>query len=242
MAKQPPKPRKRRPPKPPKGPGRPPPPGPPAPPAGGEGDQAPLSDEEQRFVEEYLIDRNATRAYLAVNPGVRYCSARSRASEFRARPNVAAEIRAGEEALRIRAGVRADTVLRELVCLAFSDVVHLVDHQTGRLLPLRCIPREARKSVASIEVLRERTTVRRLAGRSVTTVTECLVRYKLWNKIDALDRLCNYLGLKTAIPSLEALLAALPPPAAAQLRAALAAHVNGAPDGSPNGTPDGRHP
>jgi hypothetical protein len=66
---------------------------------------------------------------------------------------------------------------------------------------------------------------RTFAGRTRirTTVTECVVEYKLCNKIDALGRLCAHLGLDAGLPPLEVLLSLLPRDLVAELRAALAA-------------------
>jgi hypothetical protein len=49
-----------------------------------------------------------------------------------------------------------------------------------------------------------------------------VIEYKFANKLDALGKLFDLLGLKTSIPPIEALLLLLPPTLAAQIRAELA--------------------
>jgi phage terminase small subunit len=195
------------------------------PPAAPDPADAPLTPRERRFVDEYLVDLNATRAYLAAHPRTTYTAARVGGSRLVAKANIRAEIRAGRDAQQRRTRVRADDVLREIARVAFSDVFYLVDDD-DRLLPLRRVPFETRRAVASVRVLRERTTTRsttRNGTRTRTVVSEQVIEYKLWNKIDALRQLCAHLGLDAGLPPLEVLLSLLPRDLSAELRAALAA-------------------
>src|SRR5437868_5038248 len=100
---------------------------------------APLTPSERRFVDEYLVDLNATRAYLAAHPRTTYAAARVGGSRLVAKANVAAELKAGRDAQQRRTRVRADAVLRELCRVAFSDPVYIVGSD-DRLLPLRRVP------------------------------------------------------------------------------------------------------
>src|SRR5947209_3600953 len=99
---------------------------PPAPPDPAD---APLTPRERRFVDEYLVDLNATRAYRAAFPNAGYAAAKVGASRLLAKATLRAEIRAAREAQQRRARVSADAVLRELARIAFSDVVNLLDDQ-----------------------------------------------------------------------------------------------------------------
>lgn len=179
-----------------------------------------LTPEQQRFVDEYLIDLNGTRAYRVAYPGTSYGSARALASQLLAKVNVRSEIRAARQEQQKRTQVTADRVIRELARCAFSDLYDLYDSD-GRLRTPRDIPLETRKALAAVKVRKEKTS-RRLAGQTEVTETECEVEYKFWNKLDALGKLCNHLGLTTEITPFEALLATLPQQLAGQIRAALA--------------------
>jgi phage terminase small subunit len=176
------------------------------------------------FVDEYLVDLNGVRAYRAAFPAAGDAAAKVGASRLLTKANLRAEIIAGREAQQRRTRVRADAVLREIARVAFSDIFYLVGDD-DRLLPLRRVPFETRRAVASVRVLRERTTVRTTTAgrtRTRTTVTEQVVEYKFWNKIDALRQLCAHLGLGAGLPPLEVLLSLLPRDLAAELRAELA--------------------
>lgn len=185
----------------------------------------PLTENEQRFVEEFLIDRNSARAYRRTFPEANYYTAHAAGHRMRRRPNVDREIRAALAAQRVRNQVRADMVLEEISIIAFSDIFGLYDPDTGDLRHPRHIPYDVRKAIASYKVLRTRTTTRtsraRGGNRTRTTVNEAVIEYKFWNKLDALGKLCRHLGLDTEIPPLEALLRALPTELSAAVRAIL---------------------
>jgi len=79
----------------------------------------PITPKEMRFVEEYLIDLNASHA--AVRAGYPKRSAKQRGYELLQRPRVAAALTkaATERSQRVRA--KADDVLRHLEALALSE-------------------------------------------------------------------------------------------------------------------------
>lgn len=192
------------------------------PPAKPDRPKKPLTVKERMFVEEFLVDRNPGRAYRAVFPNQSYTNARDDGNKLRHAPHIAAEIEAATSAQVTRIRLRADTVLREIARVAFADPVYLVD-ANDRLLPLRDIPLQARRAIKSVRKSRERVTITR-AGKTRTTVRETTLEYTLCDKMAALNVLVEVMGLKkAALPPLETLLALLPPPVAAAVRAALAA-------------------
>ena len=87
------------------------------------------------------------------------------------------------------------------------------------------MPAEVRRAVRSVKVSRERVTrrvIRRGKTTTTTTVRECVIEVKFWDKMAALERLFRHLGLDTPIPPLESLFRSLPPRLADGVRAALA--------------------
>ncbi len=185
----------------------------------------PLSHQQERFVEEYLIDRNGTAAYMRVFPECSRRAARACGSSWRHLPNVGAEIQAGIDAQRIRNNVSADDVIKELRRLAFSDIIDLFDPNTHQLRHPRHIPYDTRKAIASIKVQRTRHTKTK-AKKTTTTVSDTILEYRLWSKPDAIGKYMAHLGLNQAIPPIEVLLSILPPELSAQLRIALRATGN----------------
>lgn len=192
-----------------------------------------ITPDQQRFIDEYLIDLNATQAYRRAYPGSSYRTANIEGPKLRVKPSIKAEIDAAKKARRQRTHLTADKVVRELARIAFADVfeVYAAD---GSILPVRMIPPEVRAAVSAVKVRKERTTRRTDRGQDVT-VHECEVEYKFWPKVEALSKLCDHLGLAAGeLTPLESLLAVLPAPLAGQVRAALAGTLP--PGGGTEGT------
>lgn len=210
--------------------GRPPknPPPPPPPPAPDPADQS-LSEPEQRFVDEYWLNENLTRAYLAVYPDSSYRNAYAGGRLFLARPHVQAELRARRHAARVRHQVRADNILREWGYIGFSDIGDVFD-ANNRLLPTRQIPLATRRAIKSVKIRRERVQTRTDSTRhgkttveTTVTIHECEVEVVFHDKLAALEKLGRSLGLQASIPPLEVLLSALPPAVAESVRGQLMA-------------------
>ena len=145
----------------------------------------PLTPREQRFVAEYLVDANATRAYRVVFPQSTYRAARVAASRLVAKANIAAEVKAARRAQQRRCRVGADAALRELAAVAFADIGDLVDPATNQLLPIRRIPLATRRALQSFRTTRERTTTRTTTARrgkatitTTVTVRECEIEFR----------------------------------------------------------------
>lgn len=79
-----------------------------------------LRHRQQRFVEEYLVDLNATRAAIAA--GYSRNTASQAGWEVLRNPKVAAEISRRQQALAERNEVSAERVVGELAKLAFSNL------------------------------------------------------------------------------------------------------------------------
>ena len=184
----------------------------------------PLSDDEERFVEEYLIDRNGTAAYVRANPGTKRRTATQMACRMLAKRNVANAVKDGTADLRRRSKVKAERVVEHAARIAFLDIGDVLDLAVSdfRPLPPREIPQDVRRAIQAVKVTR-----RRLRSRGDEDYEVESVEYKLPDKNAALDKLFRHLGLYQDLPPLEVLLAALPPDIVPTVRAALAAAVLG---------------
>lgn len=88
-----------------------------------------LEPRQQRFVDEYLIDFNATQA--AIRAGYSKRTARSMASENLTKPDIQAAIAAARVKQQERTQITADAVLREAWNIATADVRELVQVKVG---------------------------------------------------------------------------------------------------------------
>lgn len=199
-----------------------------------------LTASEGRFVGEYIIDDNATRAYKVAFPAAAYTTCRTNGSLLLAKPNVAAAVEAARLARQERTEMRADTALIEAGRLAYSDPLYLFEDDGATPRNIRDIPPDTRRAIASVKVLKERRE-RDDRGCDVTcphcesehhvpgdmTTVYQTIEYKLWPKPVGLDKVFKHLGLAQEIAPLDVLLAALSPELAAQVRAALAGSSSG---------------
>lgn len=138
-----------------------------------------ISPKQQRFVDEYLVDLNATQA--AIRAGYSKRTAAEQAHDLLRKPQIQALV---DEALARRAErveVKADDVLRELLRLGMSDPAGAFS-EDGSLLPIRKMPVEVRRAISSIEVRTDETGV-------------LITKVKWWDKVKGLDLLGRHLRL-----------------------------------------------
>lgn len=97
----------------------------------GQGDDFELSPNQERFVQEYLIDLNATRAYLVAHPGSKTTTANTEGSRYLVNPKVSAAIKIALNARSTRTQISADQVLMEAWAVAMADPRELVQVKVG---------------------------------------------------------------------------------------------------------------
>ena len=92
-----------------------------------------MTPKQQRFVEEYLIDLNATQA--AIRAGYSKKSARAVGSENLTKPDIRAAVAEAQQARSERTKIGADWVLARLADEADADLADLYD-ENGGLKPI----------------------------------------------------------------------------------------------------------
>lgn len=93
---------------------------------------AKLTEKQRRFVEEYLIDLNATQA--AIRAGYSVKTAAVIGAENLIKPNISNEISKAMAERSKRTGVTADRVIEELAKIGFINISDVVDLKTGKVL------------------------------------------------------------------------------------------------------------
>jgi phage terminase small subunit len=149
----------------------------------------PLTDLQKRFVQEYLIDLNATAA--ARRAGYSEKTASRIGPELLGKTCVAEAIAAEQSKLLNKLGIKAKNVLQEYERLAFSDIGDILDFSgvDPKLRPANEIPKDARRAIASMKVKRYR------EGRGENAREVEITEFKLWPKLDALGKLAEHLGV-----------------------------------------------
>lgn len=112
-----------------------------------------LTPKQQRFVEEYLIDLNGTRAYIRAGYAVKDEDTAAVMSSRLLRNDKVQEAIAEAQAEREeRTKIDADYVLKRLVEIDQMDVLDIMDDQM-KILPLRDWPKIWRQYISNIENL-----------------------------------------------------------------------------------------
>lgn len=113
-----------------------------------------LSERQQRFVDAYLIDPNATQA--AEKAGYSAKTAKQQGQRLLTNVDVRAALKSAREERSERTKVDADWVLTRLALEAEADLADLYD-ENGNLLPVKDWPLIWRQGlVAGVETVREK--------------------------------------------------------------------------------------
>lgn len=154
-----------------------------------------LTDKQQRFVEEYLVDLNATQA--AIRAGYSQRTAAEQGCQLLGKKHVAEAIAAARQALSEKVGLKAERVVEEIRRIAFANITDVMswgeavavkDAETGEvtvaqgiaLVPSYELPEHAQGAIAEVRQTRE--------GLAL----------KMHSKVEALDKLARHLGVYAA--------------------------------------------
>lgn len=163
-----------------------------------------LTEKQTLFVQEYLVDLNATKA--ALRAGYSDNSPSEIGSELLRKTSVKAAIRKELKKRARRLQISADKVLREYAIIGFSDIGHILDF-TGdeiRLKPAKEIDLYARRAIKSFKVK----TTSKGSGDDKETINES--EFQLWDKLSALDKISKHIGLYDGEITLDAILMLFP--------------------------------
>lgn len=148
-----------------------------------------LTAKQQRFVDEYLIDLNATQA--AIRAGYSEKTAGSVGNENLKKPDIAAAISKAQEKASERTETTVDRVLKELSRIGFSDLRKAFT-ANGELLHPQEWDDDTAAAIASVEVVTRQTG--EVAENGAKEV-EHIHKVKFWDKNSALDKIAKHLGM-----------------------------------------------
>lgn len=109
-----------------------------------------LTPKQQRFVEEYLIDLNATQA--AIRAGYSPRTANEQGAQNLAKLSVAEAIAEAQAEREERTKIDADYVLKRLVEIDQMDVLDIMDDD-GNVKPIKDWPKIWRQYISNIETI-----------------------------------------------------------------------------------------
>ena len=137
-----------------------------------------MTKKQKRFVEEYLIDLNATQA--AIRAGYSPETAYSIGQEKLKKPEIKIRIDRAMAERSKRTGVNADRVVAELAKIAFVNAEDVIDAETATVKP-----DAAREDTAAIQSVKVKTFGEDGLEREI----------KMADKIKALELLGKHLGM-----------------------------------------------
>lgn len=141
---------------------------------------AKLTDKQNRFIAEYLVDFNATQA--ATRAGYSPKTAAAQAARLLVNANIQAEIQKRQGKIQAKLGISQERIIQELASIAFAngadfaEVIELGGLQTVTFKATEELPAEKRAAIASIK-----------SGSSGMEV-------KTYDKLRAMELLGKYLG------------------------------------------------
>jgi phage terminase small subunit len=147
----------------------------------------PLPARQQRFVEEYLLDLNATQA--AIRAGYSAKTADVTGPRLLGKVGVQEKLQAAKVKRAERVGITQDRVLEEVALLSFSDITHYAVSDSGHVEPTEAAPPGAMRALSSIK--RKITT--RGSGENAEVTRE--VEIRLWDKPGPLKLAGRHVGL-----------------------------------------------
>jgi phage terminase small subunit len=150
-----------------------------------------LTDKQARFVEEYLLDLNATQA--AIRAGYSEKTARQVGAENLSKPAIAEAVAAAQLARSRRTEITQDRVLQELARIGFADIRQLFewDEEAAAFVPSRDLTEDQAAAISEIQA--ETTTTRDRAGTTVDTTVK--LKLKTYDKLGALEKIGKHLGM-----------------------------------------------
>lgn len=147
-----------------------------------------LTDKQARFVEEYLVDLNATQA--AIRAGYSENTAHSIGHENLSKPEIVSAIADAKQERSQRTKVTQDMVIQELARIGFSDLRKMLTDK-GSLLDPQDWDDATAAAISSIEVVTG-SQGEDIDGRKIVERTH---KIKVWDKNSALEKLAKHLGM-----------------------------------------------
>jgi len=142
-----------------------------------------LSDKQETFCREYLVDLNGTQA--AIRAGYSARTAREQATRLLANVHIRARVDEMMAARSMRTEITADVVIRELARIALVDPLDIIDADDATVTD--SATKDQRAAIQSIKVKKRPTDYGDEIEREV----------KLHDKVKALDLLGKHLGMFT---------------------------------------------
>lgn len=141
----------------------------------------PLNDKQKRFCQEYAVDSNATQA--AIRAGYSAKTAEVQGSRLLSYANVAEEIKRLKNKTAGKLEITREMIAAELMKIGFSNITDYINKDFS----IKDLIKLAKEKTAAIESI----TVDEV---TIGTRKKTRVKFKLYDKPEALEKLAKYIG------------------------------------------------
>jgi len=151
-----------------------------------------ITDKMKRFINEYLVDFNATQA--AIRAGYSESTAQEQSSQLLARPDIRALIAEGQKAIAERTQSFQDDAVSELKIVGFSDLADFLTVKEGGIVEQKSFDQLTKAQTKCIKKIKQ--TVRSSHSADGTLLHQtATLEIELHDKLKALELLGRHLGM-----------------------------------------------
>ena len=151
-----------------------------------------ITDKMKRFINEYLVDFNATQA--AIRAGYSESTAQEQSSQLLARPDIRALIAEGQKAIAERTQSFQDDAVSELKIVGFSDLADFLSVKEGGIVEQKPFNELTKAQTRCIKKIKQTVRSSHSADGSILHQTAVL-EVELFDKLKALELLGRHLGM-----------------------------------------------
>lgn len=151
-----------------------------------------ITDRMKKFVDEYLIDFNATQA--AIRAGYSPDTANEQGSQLLARPDIRELVAEGQKEIMERTQTFQDNAVAELKIVGFSDLADFLTVKEGGIVEQKPFNELTKEQTKCIKKIRQVVRSTHAADGSILHQTATL-EIELHDKLKALELLGRHLGM-----------------------------------------------
>jgi len=173
----------------------------------------PLTNLQERFVNNILKGLNQTDAYLKAGYKTTKSAARRNSARLMTKDDIQSAVREVQDKASYKAEITAERILKEEACIAYQKVGTIFELKKGVPTPPNELPEHVQRAVAGVEIIE-------------SPNGETKYKYKFWDKGRSLERLEKYMGMfeednRQKHITIEEILAVLPTEYAGSVHTAL---------------------
>ena len=151
-----------------------------------------ITDRMKKFVDEYLIDFNATQA--AIRAGYSPDTANEQGSQLLARPDIRELVAEGQKEIAERTQTFQDNAVEELKLVGFSDLADFLTVKEGGIVEQKPFDELTKEQTKCIKKIKQ--TVRSSHSADGTILHQtAVIEIELHDKLKALELLGRHLGM-----------------------------------------------